>query len=173
MTKKEIARLLAVISAAFPRFEANEFKAGVWLELLGDLDYGVAQAAVKKCMLENVYAPSVAEIRRAAAELMFPDRKTGAEAWGEVEKAMRHHGYYGEREALESMSPLTAEVVRYFGWREICLSEAGGVVRGQFLKMYEQVFQREVRSALLPEGFAGKNLLNAGGLLGDGNGAKH
>jgi hypothetical protein len=41
--------------------------------------------------------------------------------------------------------------VKYIGWREICLSEEPGVVRGQFLKMYEQLQERERKEALLPE----------------------
>ena len=53
-------------------------------------------------------------------------------------------------EALKSMSPPTRKVVKYMSWGEICLSEKFGVTRGQFLKMYEIVAEREEKNRLLP-----------------------
>jgi hypothetical protein len=35
------------------------------------------------------------------------------------------------------------------GWREICMSEDIGVIRGQFLRMYEQIATREQEKQLL------------------------
>ena len=51
---------------------------------------------------------------------------------------------------MASMSPRTAKVVRYMGWQEICTSERPDVVRGQFMKMYETVANREKQERLLP-----------------------
>ena len=48
------------------------------------------------------------------------------------------------------MSPSVAKVVKYIGWQNICLNEEPGVVRGQFLKMYAQVAEREQKELLLP-----------------------
>jgi len=153
MTKHETAKLLAVLAAAFPRFEVDDLKVQVWHELLGDLDYGVLQLAIQKLILENPYSPTIADIRKRAAEIMTPQEEMidAAGAWGEVVRAVRKYGYYCEAEALESMSPQVAKVVRCIGWREICLSEEPGVVRGQFLKMYQQVSEREQKMRLLPQ----------------------
>ena len=150
MTKIETAKLLAVLAAAFPRFEVDDLKVQVWHEMLGDLDYATANMAVKKLILENTFPPSIAEVRKAAMEILNPDVMTAAEAWGEVERAVRVYGCYQEIEALASLSPRTAKVVRQIGWREICLNEEPGVVRGQFLKMYQQVQERDHREMLLP-----------------------
>lgn len=150
MTKKEVSKLLAVLAAAYPRFESDELKVTVWHEMLNDIDYQVAQLAVKKCILEFVFSPSIAEVRQAAIRIMSPQEITAAEAWGEVEKAIKDHGYYSESQAIGSMSPLTARVVQYLGWREICLSTEPGVIRGQFLKMYGQVEKRESEQMILP-----------------------
>jgi hypothetical protein len=153
MTKGEMARLLAVLAAAFPRFEVDDLKVQVWHEMLGDLDYEIANMAVKKLIMESTFPPAIAEVRKAAADILNPGQLTGAQAWGEVMKAIREHGSYGEAEALASMSPTTAQVVRYMGWRDICMSEEPtGVLRGQFLKMYEQVASREREQRLLPAG---------------------
>jgi len=152
MTKAEIAKILAVLAASYPKFEVDDLKVQVWHEMLGDLDYATANMAVKKLILENAFPPSIAEVRKAAAEIMNPDVMTAAEAWGEVERAVRTYGSYQEIEALASLSPRTAKVVRQIGWREICLNEEPGVVRGQFLKMYQQVQERDRREMLLPAG---------------------
>jgi len=155
MTLNETSRILSIIAAAYPRFQVD--KAGltlqVWHEMLGDLDYRIVQMAVQKLILENPFPPAIADVRKQAAEITTPkgEQLDPAEAWGEVEKAIRHYGSYREEEALASMSPAVAKVAKYMGWREICLSEEPGVVRGQFLKMFSQVQEREKKEALLPE----------------------
>lgn len=153
MTKGEVAKILAVLAAAFPKLEVDDLKVHVWHEMLSDIDYAVANIAIKKLLLESPYPPSIADIRKRAVEILTPEEEKidAAEAWGEVERAMRFYGYYREAEALESMSPRVAKVARWMGWRDICLSEEPGVVRGQFLKMYQQVTEREQKEKLLPE----------------------
>jgi len=151
MTKGEIAKLLAVLAAAYPKFEVNDVKVHVWHEMLGDLDYAVANIAIKKLIIQNTFPPSIAEVRKAVTELMNPEQVTSSEAWGEVTRAIRNYGYYREEEALASMSPITAQLVRYMGWREICMSEDIGVIRGQFLRMYEQIATREQEKQLLSQ----------------------
>jgi len=151
MTKGEVAKLLAVLAASYPKFEVDDLKVHVWHEMLSDIDYSIASTAIKKLIMQNTFPPSIAEVRKAVTELMNPEQVTSSEAWGEVIRAMRNFGYYREEEALASMSPTTARVVRYMGWREICMSEEpAGVLRGQFLKMYEQVVAREQEKKLLP-----------------------
>ncbi len=157
MKKTETIQLLAVISAAYPNMQVTEATVSIWHELLEDLDFNVALAAVKKLILESPYPPAISDVRKRAMEIMTPpeEKIDAAEAWGEVEQAIRYFGSYREVEALASMSPRVAKVVRWIGWREICLSEEPGVVRGQFLKMYQQVAEREQKEKLLP-----KNLQN-------------
>jgi len=150
MTKGEIAKILAVLAAAYPKFEVDDVKVQVWYEMLGDLEYSIVNIAIKKLIMQNTFPPSIAEVRKAVTELMNPEQVTSSEAWGEVTRAIRNYGYYCEEEALASMSPITAQLVRYMGWREICMSEDIGVIRGQFLKMYQQVRERDRREMLLP-----------------------
>jgi hypothetical protein len=149
MTKGEVAKLLVVLAASYPKFEVDDVKVQVWYEMLGDLDYAVASMAVKKIIMQNTFPPAIAEVRKAVTELMNPEQVTSSEAWGEVTRAIRNYGYYREGEALASMSPITAQLVRYMGWREICMSEDIGVIRGQFLRMYEQIATREQEKQLL------------------------
>ncbi|MCX7771949.1 MAG: replicative helicase loader/inhibitor, partial [Clostridia bacterium] len=155
MVELEMCKLMTVIAAAYPRFEVDEFKSRVWLEMLGDLPYEVAQMAVKKLIMESQYPPTIADVRQQVASLieMSSGVKDEAAAWGEVTRAIKLLGYYREEEALASLSPMTAKVVRMIGWKEICQCEKVDVMRGQFLKMYHQHGQRERQNALLPKDF--------------------
>ena len=150
MTKSEVAKLLAVIAAAYPKFEVDDLKVQVWHEMLGDLEYKMASLAIAKLIQESTFPPSIAEIRKAANDILHPEQTTGTQAWGEVIRAIRNYGVYREEEALASMSPRTAYVVKCMGWREICMAEELGVIRGHFLKMYQQVAEREQKEQLLP-----------------------
>lgn len=156
MNEYEVSKLLAVLAAAFPRFEVDDMKVNVWHEMLGDIPYDVAQVAVKKLILENTFPPSIAEVRKAVTEITNSRLKTAAEAWGEVVQAVHRYGYYREQEALENMSPETARVVRYIGWQEICTCEEPDVIRGQFSRMYEQLASRERAERLLPAELKGE-----------------
>lgn len=176
MNLNETSRILSVLAAAYPRFQVDE--AGVtlkvWHRMLKDIDYKAAQLAAEKLILESPFPPSIADIRKAAAEVMTPpeERINSAQAWGEVEKAIRCFGYYREKEALESMSPRTAKVVKYMGWQEICLSDQPGVARGQFLKMYKTVSEREEKEKLLPISLKHEIQSLAGGMRMIGGGKK-
>lgn len=145
-----------MLSAAYPHMkEVDEVMVEIWYECLKDVDAEIGIAAIKKNILESPYPPTIADIRKQVSEVTTPeeDRLDGAEAWGEVVKAMGEYGTYRKKEALESMSQTTRKVVKYMGWREICLSENIGVIRGQFLKMYGTVAEREKQNRLLPGDF--------------------
>lgn len=152
MTKGETAKILAVLAASYPKFDVDDLKVQVWHEMLGDLDYKLVQVAVQKLILESPYPPAIADVRKQVVEIMQDpdDDIDAATAWGEVIRALNHYGYYRPEEALASMSPRTAKVVRMMGWQEICMSEEPSVIRGQFMKMYEIYTQREKQEALLP-----------------------
>jgi hypothetical protein len=152
MSPSETAKLLAVIAAAYPTFDVDELKVQVWADMIGDLDYRLANVALRRHIALSRFAPSIAEIREQAAAVAEPEGITGAEAWGELMEAIHRHGYYHEAEALASMSPETAQVATLIGWREINSTTEIDVLRGQFLRMYGQVRDRAKRDALLPPG---------------------
>ena len=153
MKKSDVIKLLAMLSAAYPNMkEVTNITVDIWYDCLKDIDSNVALTAIKKHILESPFPPVVADIRKQIAAVTTPleDRLDSSEAWGEVISAMKNYGSYEETEALKSMSPTTRKVVKYMSWREMCLSEKLGVTRGQFLKMYETVAQREEQNRLLP-----------------------
>ncbi len=170
MKPAEIAELLTLIAAAWPKFEPDDAKVALWSELFTDVDFQVAKVALKKLMLLNTFPPSVAELRQAVLDVTTPgnSRLPAPEAWGYVIAAIKKYGYYREGEALSSMPPEAAKVVGWMGWQDICQSDNIDVVRGQFLRMYETNLQREKEQALLPPALKeiiaeiGQNLLLGG-----------
>ena len=151
MTKKEMAVILKILTDTFKDFEANDSKFAIWYELLGDLDFKIVKTAVEKLILQSPYVPAISDIRKQVVEIMHPSIDA-TEAYGEVRRAIKEYGYDYAPEAFGSMSPLTRKVCEYIGWQNICLSEEPSVIRGQFLKMYEQLREREQKEMLLPEG---------------------
>ena len=151
MTKKEMAVILKILTDTFKDFEANDSKFAIWYELLGDLDFKIVKIAVEKLIIQSPYVPAISDIRKQVVEIMHPSIDA-TDAYGEVRRAIKEYGYDYAPEAFGSMSPLTRKVCEYIGWQNICLSEEPSVIRGQFLKMYEQLREREQKEMLLPEG---------------------
>jgi len=153
ITKAEVTKLLTVIASMYPRFEVNELKISLWYDMVGDLSYQAAQMALKKTMLTSVYPPTVADIRAAVADITAVEQLDAGKAWGEVMRAIHKCGFYNPEDAYKIMSPCTELVVKQISWREICCCEEIGVVRGQFMKMYDSMKKREETNKLLPASF--------------------
>jgi hypothetical protein len=151
MTKKEMIVILAVLKEAYKDFQVTETKINLWFNLLGDLDFKIVQVAVKKLILESPYVPTISDIRKQAIEIIHPSIDA-TEAYGEVRRAIKEYGYDNAPEAFGSMSPLTRRVCEYIGWQNICLSEEPSIIRGQFLRMYSELREKEQKEMLLPEG---------------------
>lgn len=164
--KSEVSKLLTIMADMYPKFEVSDLKVALWYDMIGDLSYEVAQTALKKVMLTSHYPPTVADIRKAAAEIIQSDKDImdAGKAWGEVQNAISKWGFYEPEKALDMLSPLTRKVAEQISWREICCSENIGVVRGQFMKMYNTLESREKEAMMLPESFKNKiKMLSTGG----------
>jgi hypothetical protein len=155
MTKAEVTKLLTITAAMYPKFEISNIKIELWADLIGDIPFKVAQAALKKVMMTSEFPPTVAEIRKAAAEITTPKNEVmdAGQAWGEVQRALKKWGWPEPEKAMAMMSPLTQQVVKQISWREICMCEETGVIRGQFMKMYNAMQTRKEQDKLLPENF--------------------
>jgi len=151
MTRTEFSKLMAFVTAAVDKPVARP-TIDAYFEMLKDLSYDLAAAAVKKIIATDEYPtlPTIGKIRQAAAEIGRGHILSAPEAWGLVLKAVHNYGYYREAEALASLPEHVAEVVRWMGFQTICMSEKISVDRGQFLRMYEVHQKREQEQALLP-----------------------
>ena len=156
MNMAETLKLLTIIGSAYRNFEVpqteEDMKLHTWHKMLKDLGFNLAQASVQKHIAENKYPPSISEIREQAVEVENYEegRLTAGEAWGKVIQAVRDYGYYREQEALDSLPEKAAKTAEALGWQSICDAKEEGVARGQFLKIYKQIAERDRQDDKLP-----------------------
>lgn len=179
MNKAETIQIITLLAGNYDSI-ANKDKpqkqlmVATWLECLGDLDYEVVLRAVKKTIIDSPYPPTIHEIRKNAVELINPTtQRTPIEAWHEA-LDMICGGLYMTQEQFNSCSP---EVRKYFGnvnnVRQHAMLDSdvvNSVIKGQFLKQYDILVQREKEEKMLPEpmkkiieGLTNKFALNEGG----------
>ena len=166
MTKSETVQLFAIIKSLFPRDDsfknATKDMVDAWAEMLGDIPFDHAKAAVKAAVATSPFPPSIAEIRDYATRLTAPKRLSADEAWGIASECIRKYGLQTRRIAPEtevvtvvrfgdpvSINPSGREyeakfhcppevwkMLKHMGYADIVKSDNPDVVRGQFLKAW-------------------------------------
>lgn len=160
MNKQETVQVITLLAGNYDSISKKDstqkqLMINTWQECLGDLDYRLVLEAVKKTMITSPYPPTIADIRKNAVEMLKPaTQKTAIEAWNEAYK-MICSGLYMTEEQFNIASP---EVKKFFGnvrqVRELALTDAdvvNSVTKGQFLKQYEVIVNREKEQKLLPQ----------------------
>lgn len=174
MTKTETVQLFAIIKSLFPRDEA--FKNATpdmitaWAEMLEDIPFDHAKAAVKATVATSPFPPAISEIRDYATRLTTNRRRPADEAWGIAARCCRAVGYndYGfvsppytsEERAAEFMHKNEADdvwaVMQNIGYRDLCKGEPD-VVRGQFMRAWSghdrEAKEFRVMGTVIPELF--------------------
>ena len=145
MTEQEFAKLAMAIKTFFPRENIlpNSQALELWYRELQDIPANVAEAALRKWVATNKWSPSIAELRETAAEVQNGEIPDWGEGWEQVLTAIRRFGSYREREALDSLDPMTRTCVQRLGFRNICMSENISTDRANFRMMYESLAERE------------------------------
>lgn len=145
MTKKEFSTFCMALKTFFPRDNVlpNEYAMELWFNELCDLDYQVAQTALKKYVHTNKFAPTIAEIRSMATEVQYDRIPDWGDGWSQVISAINTYGYYQEGKALDSMDNITRQAVKRMGFKNICLSENIVADRANFRMVYEQIRERK------------------------------
>ena len=116
----------------------------LWFKMLEHYEDDVFVAAIKKIMLNEVFAPNLAIISKYCSEVAAPIEADDAEGWGLVVKAINTYGYMRPKEAMDSLPPTVRKAVEYMGgFKLICESEEPDVIRGQFNKCMAAINQRE------------------------------
>lgn len=163
MTRDEFLDVMGYISVAIGKPLGNneketERRLEVYFDLLGDLPLAVLRMAAKKVCLEHIWAsfPNPAELRNAAALVTrgLAAEMAPAEAWELAWKATAKIDLEVEGSldrACKDLPPLVFAAMKAYGVPSLVYGkEPVGVVRAQFLKIYEQLQQRDQKAALLP-----------------------
>lgn len=145
MDKQEFATLAMAIRTYYPKENIlpNKESMQLWFRELQDIPFKVAEAALRKWVSTNKWSPSIAEIREMSATIKNGDIPDWVEGWEEVQKAIRKHGMYDIKGAMDSFSPLTRQTVERLGFRNICVSENPMSERANFRQCYEILANRE------------------------------
>lgn len=179
MKRSETIQIIALLAGNYESIanktnSQKQLMVNTWQECLGDLEYNLILQAVKKTIIESPYPPTIHEIRKNAIELINPTtKKTGIEAWNEA-IGMISNGLYMTEEQFNNHSP---EVKRFFGsvnqikqLAMVDMETINTVTKGQFLKQYDILLQRDREEKILPEpmkemieGLANKFALPEGG----------
>lgn len=169
MTKKQFAEVMAYLEAATDK-PLSADRAAIYFDLLNDLPVDVLRTAAKRVLLQPQWGrfPDVLELRQAAADTiqaqvaeMTPERAWGL-AWAAAGKLSFDcpPGQYwanGKRwpsqvaYVMSTVPPLVARAMSNFGLAALAHGrEPIGVVRGQFLKCFQQIIEERKRLALMP-----------------------
>ena len=159
MNKQETTKIITLMAGNYQKIadktiEQKQIMINTWYECLNDLNYEIVLNAVKKSMIQSPYPPTIHEIRKNAIEIINPsNQKTGIEAWNEA-YSMICNGLYMAEEDFNAASPA---VKKFFGnvkqVRELAktdINTVNTVVKGQFLKQYEIIINRENENKILP-----------------------
>jgi hypothetical protein len=147
--KKDIEKLVAKMSAAFPNWQVNAFTIQVYYEDLRDLDGEELAIAGDHCRTEagRKFAPSTGELRGAVYDIrrMSSNIPDSYAAWAAV------IGKIQDRRIDESAwnHPLVQQAVKYMGERNLRMSEDQTSDRSRFIACYEQLVERATKENML------------------------
>ncbi len=155
MTREEFYSLAQAMKTYYPKENLLPTKESLelWYDMLQDLDYRIACASLKKFVATNKFAPTIADIREGAVQIMQPDQLNEAEAWSLVSAALRKSTYYAQEE-YEKLPPMVQKAVgSALQLRNWAMDEKFNeeVARSNFMKTYRTLADREREDARLPQ----------------------
>jgi hypothetical protein len=157
MTREEWLEIHAYIASGSGK-SLNVDAMRVYFDLLGDLPFAAMRTAAQRVLIEHPWStfPSIAELREAATATLrgaVADLSPG-EAWSLAWRAIGRIDPEQEgsiERGLDGLPRLVTEAVTAMGIPALCFGkEPVGVLRGQFMKIFEQLSAREKRQSLLP-----------------------
>lgn len=159
MNKQETVQIITLLAGNYDKIAEKDstqkqLMLNTWYECLNDLDYKLVLQAVKKTIIESPYPPTIHDIRKNAIEMVNPTTNvTAIEAWNEAYK-MICKGSIITQEEFEKANPI---VQRFFTdvsqVRELSktdIQSINTVTKGQFLKQYDILVQREKEDKIIP-----------------------
>jgi hypothetical protein len=150
MTIDEFRILTKAMKAVYtsPTFLPDAYAVKLWYQMLKDIPYEQATAAIHEYMLTNKFPPTIADIREMATVSEVQDWGTG---WQKTLSVIRKYGWCRQKEALEELDELTRQTVQRLGYMELCTSDNLMADRGNFRMIYEELSAKEKTREKLPE----------------------
>lgn len=165
LTYSETIKILSLIKVAYPRFYLNitksdaEATANLWASMFMGDDFEVIKIATQSLIATFQYPPTIADIKNQVYKLQTSNEKGAIEEWNDIKNAIKNSSYYAS-EMFEKLPPIAKKFVgspsQLKEWATTT-DFNDGVVRGQFLKQYEVLKEKERYTMLVPDNV--KNLL--------------
>lgn len=150
MTDKEFMIIVKGLKAVYtdPKFLADDDAIDVWFGLLCDLPYQVLSTATQKYMMQEQFPPTIAGLRKKAAEITAPvhEDMSELEAWSLVRKALSNSGYNAEVEFGKLPELCQKAVGNASNLREMALMDTetvNSVEQSHFIRNYRTVLDRK------------------------------
>lgn len=121
MDKQTFVKGMTFLGIAYNK-EFTEEEIQVWYSLLKDYTEEEFSTAVQELIKTEERLPSIATITKKIAKQKTVGLPEAEDEWLEVKKAVSKYGYYREQEALNSLKPYTAKIVKYVGFQRICMA---------------------------------------------------
>lgn len=159
MNEKIIKQALAKLKYTYPSSfkdytqEDVQFMIKMWCDDFKNDNPEIFTTAIERLRMKNKYCPSIAEIKQEIALISNPTLQLKAdEEWEKVRMAIRRYGYYRSDEAMKTLNPVTASVIRMLGgWETICQSSNGDWLRKNFMELFDTKVDNYEEAALLGE----------------------
>lgn len=164
MTREEVAKLIYVVKATYPRafssYTDTDTKnmLAAWHMVLGHYDYASASKGLRVYLANDTkgFPPSPGQVIDGIQKAKKPAESdmTELEAWALVRKAIGRAGYHAEEE-YSKLPPLVKKAVGHpANLKEWALMDTGtveSVEQAQFIRNFRTVAARVWEEAKLPE----------------------
>lgn len=161
MTREETEKIIFIIRANYPENYAKlsgkdlDLLLAMWEQLLKDYSYEQVSLAVQNYLVNDTYgrAPKIGQIIDSLQKVHMQNEISPLEAWNMVSRAIRN-GIYGAQKEFDKLPPVVQKTIgsaQYLYDEAISGNYNVDVAKGQFLKAYAIVAQREKENAKLPQ----------------------
>ena len=147
------------MQTSYPRFYANMTSnelmraCDLWAEMFTNDDTSLVVLAVKNLLQTLEFPPTIADVKKEMAKIVsaVSNEDLATDEWNAIKKALGN-SIYGSEEEFEKLPPIakrfvgSARQLRQWGMSTDFNSD---VVKGQFLKQYEALKEREKYLKLL------------------------
>lgn len=160
MTREEVAKLLAVMTAYWPNFpHQGDITVKAWHRLLEHVPAEPVYEAIVALAATSRFPPTVAEVLEEMAKAMLPPeaRMLPEEAWLRVVHAIRSTPPT-QAPQLPGIIGKAAEIV---GWWTIRMSDDPLEVQRHYMRVFAQLQKRLLHHLQLPPSLRKSNELNA------------
>jgi hypothetical protein len=149
MTKQDLSKLFAFITALYPNITVKQGTLEAWFEMVGDLPADMPRAAFRQVLSQQQIPcmPAVGKIREAALALSGNSPPLPAEAWAIAREASMARAF-----DTATLHPAVQKAIRGCGGLEAMgLDESPlGMRQARFLRLYEPVAVYEQGQGVLP-----------------------